>query len=731
MNNNVIFLPNKTVNAVGHYKAQECELVDIELILRNGSFTEERIVGYFSNHGPYRYNNKHALYYRMQKINIAMTHMIVDVDTHPHEPWKDLENGLKIMTHFAEKFKCHAYLTNRGFRIIFKLPVPITYSEYAHYSERIIKMIQQSFIGEFGGLSIDKSSCEWDKLYIAPRLGSQYSYISENYELREDNVFSEIPKLSSSLIQQKALNDITLKSIQKTLGIDIFNILAEGRPFFGPGQRNSEVYKLLKKLRKNPDISAADAVAFLTPSLSAHTDGTPFEKSMQETIAAAERIWENSYKAPDMPNFDLPLFCYNDKSYFILDAENETYLQPISNGPLVAPTLEKFCARLQPQVYSDEGKYVPLPYLTKAYGQLVQWVDYRLGESTCTVDKENLRLTVGTCGKKELEPEFNPEIDGWLKQIGGDNYEKLLDWLATFRQIDTPTSVLYLKGTSGIGKGMLANALASFFGQVPLTFREISQRFNARIAVMPFWWLDEGEIIDKNISPGNTFKKISGNTMFSAEVKHGAVISIYGCTRGFISANNLDALPLWDMKTKEDLISIGERIFYIECNDEAVKKYLEDIGGYSYTKSQGWVEKNLICKHIAWLEQNRTVTPGPRFIVTGHQTMWHEKMMMSKFKKECFTALLLAYGKKFNWITEDAEYIYFIPKELHASWITLIGKNISRSIQDLKESFVDYSDNVIKKMGGHSVRVIRMTKTKLQTISELMDIKLVKEDDDV
>ncbi len=233
--------------------------------------------------------------------------------------------------------------------------------------------------------------------------------------------------------------------------------------------------------------------------------------------------------------------------------------------------------------------------------------------------------------RDDLDPRFDPQIDTWLRKLGGENQEKLLDWLATCTDLKCQTCGLYLWGPPDTGKGLLAQGTARLWTKhgPPTELEAIVKGFNASLTKCPLVFCDEHlpRIHGRKMSPLDLRAHL-GTSSRTLNRKHIAEADLSGCIRLMIAANNDRIL----IDTSEDNISADDlqanvqRFLVIHVSAEA-GVYLKSIGGREGAKH--WVDGDLIARHVLWLVQNRKVATGMRFLVEGEMNAVHAAAMTS------------------------------------------------------------------------------------------------------
>lgn len=217
------------------------------------------------------------------------------------------------------------------------------------------------------------------------------------------------------------------------------------------------------------------------------------------------------------------------------------------------------------------------------------------------------------CPRRDLETEFNPEIDRWLRLLGGEHAERLLDWLATVTDLTRPTALLYFSGASRAGKSLFADGVARLWTAHGVTkLADVSGNFNELIAECPVIFADE------RLPPGIDSAWLREQvTVYERSLRRKFMPSakLRGCLRFICASNPDDMIAQGDESfTVDSLRAVGERVLHLRVGDE-VSEYLSTLGGYESTRQ--WIEGDGFARHVLWLRDNRKVESGERLLVTG------------------------------------------------------------------------------------------------------------------
>jgi hypothetical protein len=226
-----------------------------------------------------------------------------------------------------------------------------------------------------------------------------------------------------------------------------------------------------------------------------------------------------------------------------------------------------------------------------------------------------------------LKAEFNPQIDTWLRIMGGQHAEQLLDWIAAVTQLDYQCCALYLAGPPDCGKNLLATGLARLWhvgGATPL--ERVMGDFNAEMFRCPLIHLDEG-LPDRKFKSASAFlRSLVGSSTHTYNQKNIVTRKVVGAIRLLISANNDNVLKFGDEELSAlDLQAVVGRFLHLRVFDDASKWIEERNAGRKMTES--WVDGDGIPRHALWLRENRVLNPGRRFLVEGETTMMHKALV--------------------------------------------------------------------------------------------------------
>lgn len=316
------------------------------------------------------------------------------------------------------------------------------------------------------------------------------------------------------------------------------------------------------------------------------------------------------------------------KSFYVLHEKEGTYEGPIG-APLIPATVDNCSPTLGSTIItSPQGKIRALNEILRLCGTSVDRVVAILGQRETTYHPGSGTLYEGIAAMRtDLTPTYHADVNDWLLLLGGHNHGELLNWLATFTDLSRPTCALYLQGGPGCGKGMLAGGISRIYGAPPASYAEFVGSFNSSIQYTPIIWADE-KMPQSRFGQSTTevFRSLVGNSDFTLSRKFLPNVLVQGSLRLVVTANNADALGIGENLGPADYEAVVRRVGYIRSNPKTAE-WLEQKGGRNFTED--WVSGDKIAEHVLWLRDNRSVTPGSRYLVEGWETPFHRNLNLN------------------------------------------------------------------------------------------------------
>jgi hypothetical protein len=611
-----------------------------------------------------RINLDHLAAYIDRDCEPVLNYVFCDIDNEDHAHWTPDQAEL----HWAKLKKdgpdmlnvAGFYSTRGGYRLLFQLARPLPVSVAGHFIEQLFDHLRA------GGIPVDPACVpSWNTLYRLPRVtrdGQPLAAFVDMDRLAPLHWVAPMPlksRVNAAIDttakgprpEPRTLTDQEWERIAGVLDGPTFNKLIEAKPLTTPGKRQHTMFKiaaaLVGKLRLDSPELAYQA---LGPSVAA-AGGVSLDdtwKACQRALAMdlAKRAAEKQ-TAEDIAAGSPPILYDRNGRFYIYDVKNETYAPPVQAVGIYMQ-LERLYKPCRPGAVTTSPQNRPLSsaeYLTM-YGEAIGEVIAEMGREKSVYRQGN--LIEGCCVPAKVTPAHNPHVAEWLRLLAGGHHEKLLDWLATVTRLSDPTAAIYLQGPPSIGKGLLANGVASLWPGGATSFGDATGKFNGALCRNPLVYVDEiSQTFDGGDGFSGSFRSLISESSRQLRRKNLPSGTLRGCPRLIIAANNSDALRLRESLTKADLEAIALRILHIQADDQAAR-YLEKLGGRAFTKF--WVTTadggpGVIAAHIAHLAATREVQAGSRFLVEGVISDWHRGLMGCSGVQGDVLAALAKYRK--------------------------------------------------------------------------------------
>lgn len=256
-------------------------------------------------------------------------------------------------------------------------------------------------------------------------------------------------------------------------------------------------------------------------------------------------------------------------------------------------------------------KDIPFKALLKRYGAAVDHVKPSLAIRTSKVDWRTNTLWHCVCPRRlDLVPVEDPDIQRWLESWGDDT---LLDWLATAPKLEKATALLYLHGPKRAGKTMLAQGLATIWGNMPTEMDSLKDSFNDEITQCPVVLADE-TIPERFRKDSGLLRRLITATTITLNRKYMESSKLHGSLRIIVCKNHMGLFGQGESMSREDVDAIAERILY-----------------YRLTESAPYYNPVRLAQHILWLEASREVPAeaSDRLWVIGRDSPLHRHMRIS------------------------------------------------------------------------------------------------------
>jgi hypothetical protein len=454
----------------------------------------------------------------------------------------------------------------------------------------------------------------------------------------------------------------SLANLQNDESREMFRAILAGESFAPGGERDAALQRacsIIAWLTPARPFEAEDLAELFRPSLAVWAAEPGAQKTLDEEIAKvvdkiarAKEDFERkqgvvidalsrlvkSKKKPDDNDPALKDFVLSNliiqfrSSYYVFDVDRGCYQRPAIKEEL--PLVLRDALKNAPieRIYEDDKGKIK----TKGEAKLIQdygtkanevVIDLTIPESIFEVDTRTFREA--TAPLRDLEPKFDPAIAQWLDHLGGDDSETLLDWIATVADLDQQNCALYLSGSSGAGKSILAHGLARLWHKSgPTEMADTMSSFNEDISRCPLIFADEGNFGRQHgDSMSSMLRSLIGSTSRPLRRKFLPNVRMDGALRVIIAANNESVLAKIadeDMSIA-DLEAIVSRFLHIKVGTDAVN-YLSMLKTGDPEIIFRWIADG-IAQHALWLRDNRVITPGKRFLVEGEVSEIHRSLV--------------------------------------------------------------------------------------------------------
>lgn len=307
------------------------------------------------------------------------------------------------------------------------------------------------------------------------------------------------------------------------------------------------------------------------------------------------------------------------REHLIAQCGNETYLmgpdgyytsRPIRNLAGIQGAVKHLGLEDLYGLVDRDGEIVGREELLKqrafAVGEIRLELGLRQGELR-DLDQPLPTLALPSHYLRPEKAQFVPIVDTYLRTLAGDNYERLVDWLAFAQDVHKPICALSLCGASNTGKTFMAELIGARFGPGQKNGDEVFGAYNGGLVRNPVINFDEGATVFKNAKAADEVFRtyVTGGTIPVKE-KYLSTRQAEVYPRIIIGANNIEALRAVISGRDLDDASydaLSDRVLHIEVRPEAAL-WLSEHGGRELTNNWLYGDR-LALRHLAWLYENR------------------------------------------------------------------------------------------------------------------------------
>lgn len=149
-------------------------------------------------------------------------------------------------------------------------------------------------------------------------------------------------------------------------------------------------------------------------------------------------------------------------------------------------------------------------------------------------DPETRTMHLQTLERTKITPTHHEWVDLWLRALGGEDYHLIAQWIASFKALNLPATMLYIYGAGGVGKSLIARAIEEIFGGRMVPKSVLTNPFNGDRMYSPLVFIDEGWPSGYELSQ---FRLDVDARKFSANSKHVQQVTVTGCARFYHAQN--------------------------------------------------------------------------------------------------------------------------------------------------------------------------------------------------
>lgn len=292
-----------------------------------------------------------------------------------------------------------------------------------------------------------------------------------------------------------------------------------------------------------------------------------------------------------------------------------------------------------------------LRQLIAEYGTVAERVSTDLRAQIITYDEQERTIVEAPCPLRKLEPRYDPDVDQWMYQLAGDQYyDDLKTWFAILPRLDIVRSALALIGKHSVGKSLTALSGSGLWTKEgPCMLEQALADFNDSILRCPLIFADEHLPKDfRGTTPTEQLRAFIQSTERPLKRKHLPNSKCLGVTPLLIAAHDLEVLRPSENISNNEVEGSVLRFLIIPARVEAAH-FLANL--HPTTHERGWVEHDIVARHIWWLVYNHKHQSKGRFYFTPsnpEHAMWFATSGGGKSALLRWLVSFLADRKKFE-----------------------------------------------------------------------------------
>lgn len=386
------------------------------------------------------------------------------------------------------------------------------------------------------------------------------------------------------------------------------------------GDTESDLEKLAEKierarLKTAEDVPQVDSGSDLTRRCREAFAGardTPYTQEEVDSFASLAGVDGDAFRSR--------WIVQQGSAYYLYFAGD--YLSPVSKDSVVNAAVRDLAPAAPHGVscyaMTDQGPALKSrETLVAEYGVVARSTRIELAAQRSRYDALTHTLIEATCPIRPVTPSFHAEIDLWLRLLGGDQAERLLDWCAFLTRLDQPCVGLYIHADPGVGKSLFAKGLSRLWTTGgPSELGKAIADFNASLCRCPLVHADEKMPDALRGADTGRMREFLQNTTRLLSRKYLPDAEMSGAMRFIFTANNdsmLDAAQ--EHLSGADIAAIADRFLYCRSDPRAAT-YLESLGGWAKLNAT-WIACDAIAAHALWLRDCRGAQVNGRFMIAG------------------------------------------------------------------------------------------------------------------
>lgn len=280
--------------------------------------------------------------------------------------------------------------------------------------------------------------------------------------------------------------------------------------------------------------------------------------------------------------------------------------------------------------------------LRKEYGGVFATAVYDLNADRGSFDPRTGELLIAATPLR-VKPVYSEIVEGLIDAM--DETGKLRDWFAGAPLQQHPTACLVLTGDRNSGKSLVSRGLSRLRTKgAPAPFEALAASFNSSVMTAGGW-------IEADESMGEAYYK-NGSAFLRSHLsvrerqineKFKPHVTLRGCLRLMVLANNEDILRTHETLTARDSMALAERVLHVPLGAKAseyIAKIRRELGAAGV---DDLVHGDKIAAHAVWLSENHIYERGARFLVEGNSTSLHARTRAKQGQRGEVVAWLLNY----------------------------------------------------------------------------------------